>query len=1069
MDTLTLNESSLAGTFTTVSVAGEEAVNALFDFRVTFLMPLNDQALHGGTDAVERVLLGTRVTLSLGEPPVTILRTGIVSEARALGVIHTDDGPMASAFVRVVPTAWLLTQRRKSRIFQKMYPHEIVSRVLTEAGVRHRWALANKYPRRIYCTQYDETDWAFVTRLLAEEGVFFFFDHPDEFSPKATAAAGDASDDRATAAAALAGIGTVAKKFGDAAEIGYATAGGAGLQVLGDLVAAPEADEEDPASKEGGSGAAGPAGAGDVLVFIDHARHYDVAAREDDDRKQRLGIWLRREADLTPEDAYVATSFGPHGAVRPDAVENRDYDFRRPLMLLRAATAERGVKLEVDREGRALEMYEHHGEYETTDVTAENARNNLDQHRARATVFRAEGVCPRVMPGHIFELHNGTTDPAQEGRYVPVRVIHQAINPHAMGPGANSPMEGLVRGAALAIHEALRARDPIHGYDAWTETELRDLIRYTMGAFRPEQPVPYRCTFECVKESVPARPPRPAREPRNVTETATVVGPRGEDIYTDRYGRVKVQFHWDRGGKWDEQSSCWVRVAQTWAGAGYGFQFVPRVGMEVLVTFLRGDPDRPVITGTLYNGTHEPPEPLPVRKTRSAIRTQSSPEGGGFNELAFEDQAGLERVLLRSQKDLELIANDHHARTVRGGETVTVGKTQTVTVGDAQRTGVQENQSSLVGGNQSASVRGSRTAYVAHNESAYVDGGRVEHVRGSAASSVDGDVAEGVNGSRVTVVRGDERVLVGVDEKRPRIHHTRVVGTILDAAHRVQLHAEASETDPQRFVYITCGDSEVYVTKDMISLRGKSVHIRGTDEVHIQGKDARISLDADGLKATADPIHLNTEHGASLVLEKSRASLFGTRIRMEPESAPGAAGAESVGDAAPNVTLRFTHGFPPGKVKKFTPGAKPNEGKTEDRDRKPTPIANARVRTAGAHFAGKTTDPDGVIAVYVKDKVDSFTVQLFAHEAYPELYSAEDEPLTFLVKLEKEVPDPKTPAGARFRLRNLGYEPGPDLPAVRVDPSTEVALVEYQFDRDLARSGRLDPATSGDFINTWGD
>ncbi len=562
MDTLTVTDTPLAGTFTTVTVVGEESLSALFDFRVTFLMPPVDQAAPGGSDAVERVLLGARVTIALGEEPIRVVRSGIVCESRSLGLTTTDAGPMVSVIVRVVPTAWLLTQRKKSRIFQKMYPHEIVSRVLTEAGVRHRWALHNKYPRRIYCTQYDETDWAFVTRLLAEEGVIFFFEHPGKFNPSTTATASDDDGGRALAAAILGGVGTVAKGFGDAAEIGYATVGGAGLQVLGDLVAAPEADEEDPMTKEVGVGEAGPASTGsvDVLVFIDQAKHYALGAH-DDQSDRLLDVTLRREADMTPEDHYVITAFGPHGAVRPDAVENRDYDFRRPLMLLRAATTERGVKLQVDKEGRALEMYEHHGEYETTEVTAENARNNLDQHRARATVFRAEGVCPRVMPGHVFEVHNATADAVQEGRFVPVRVVHQAINARALGPSANSPVEGLVRGAALAIHEAIRTRDAIHGYDAWTETELRELITYTMGAFRAEQPVPYRCVFECVKDDVPARPPRPAREPRNVTETATVVGPRGEEIYTDRYGRVKIQFHWDRGGKWDEHSSCWVRVA----------------------------------------------------------------------------------------------------------------------------------------------------------------------------------------------------------------------------------------------------------------------------------------------------------------------------------------------------------------------------------------------------------------------------------------------------------------------------------------------------------------------------
>ncbi len=510
-----------------------------------------------------------------------------------------------------------------------------------------------------------------------------------------------------------------------------------------------------------------------------------------------------------------------------------------------------------------------------------------------------------------------------------------------------------------------------------------------------------------------------------------------------------------------------MRVAQTWAGAGFGFQFIPRVGMEVLVTFVRGDPDRPVIVGTLYNGIHETPEPLPVRKTRSAIRTQSSPEGGGFNELAFEDQAGLERVLLRSQKDLELVANDHHARTVRGGETVTVGGTQSVTVGNDQRTGVLAHQSNLVGGNQSASVRGDRTAYVARNEAHYVDGGRVEHVRGSTSRSIDGDATEGVNGSRMARVIGDDRTLVGADEAAPRVHHTRVIGSAVVAAHKVELHAEASDSEHNRFVYLTCGDSDVIVAKDEIQLSSKRVVIRGTDSVLVQGKDAILSLDETGAKITADPIHLTTTRGASLVLDKVRAKLHGSPVHIEPEPAEGVDDPIDRQRPSPNVKLRFTHGFLPGEAPTFKPGAKPGKGTSSKRTRQPTALANVRVKMSSARCDATETDGDGNVECYVQAHVKTFTVSLFAHEKFPDLYAAADGPLTYLVKLEDELPAPTTPAGARFRLRNMGYEPGPELGAKRVDPSTEAALMEFQFDRAKPRTGSLDDALANDLDDVW--
>ena len=122
------------------------------------------------------------------------------------------------------------------------------------------------------------------------------------------------------------------------------------------------------------------------------------------------------------------------------------------------------------------------------------------------------------------------------------------------------------------------------------------------------------------------------------TQTAVIVGPAGEEIYTDKYGRVKVQFHWDREGKYDEKSSCWVRVSQNWAGKRWGAMFVPRIGQEVIVDFLEGDPDRPIITGRVYNGAAMPPHALPDAKMKSTIKTYSTKGGGGFNELSFDDK-----------------------------------------------------------------------------------------------------------------------------------------------------------------------------------------------------------------------------------------------------------------------------------------------------------------------------------------------------------------------------------------------------------------------------------------------
>lgn len=147
-------------------------------------------------------------------------------------------------------------------------------------------------------------------------------------------------------------------------------------------------------------------------------------------------------------------------------------------------------------------------------------------------------------------------------------------------------------------------------------------------------------------------------------QTATVVGPPGEDIHTDEHGRIKVQFHWDRLGQRQEQRACFVRVVQPWAGQGWGAVVLPRVGMEVAVTFLDGDPDRPIVTGALYNGTHHPPYPLPDERTKSALRSQSTP-GGGYNEVRFQDASGAEEIFVRARGDFTLDVRRRSPRSRR--------------------------------------------------------------------------------------------------------------------------------------------------------------------------------------------------------------------------------------------------------------------------------------------------------------------------------------------------------------------------------------------------------------------
>ena len=188
----------------------------------------------------------------------------------------------------------------------------------------------------------------------------------------------------------------------------------------------------------------------------------------------------------------------------------------------------------------------------------------------------------------------------------------------------------------------------------------------------------YRVLMHAVQSDVNYRMPRKTPRPMiRGPQTAKVVGPSGEEIYTDKYGRIKVKFHWDRADSSDEERTCWIRVTQAWAGAGWGGITIPRVGMEVVVEFLEGNPDRPLVTGLVYNATQTVPYSLPGDKTRTSFKTSSSPGNSGFNELRFEDKAGEEEVFFQVQKD--------YNKKVLNNETVSVKKDTTTTVQEGNR------------------------------------------------------------------------------------------------------------------------------------------------------------------------------------------------------------------------------------------------------------------------------------------------------------------------------------------------------------------------------------------------
>lgn len=342
-------------------------------------------------------------------------------------------------------------------------------------------------------------------------------------------------------------------------------------------------------------------------------------------------------------------------------------------------------------------IYEHPGGYSTKSRGDALGKLRVDALRSEETRFIGESDCRWLVPGHSFTL-SGHDDDAANIEWVVTRVSHEVS--HA----------------------------------------------------------DYRNRFEAIPKSTTYRPPRITPKPRMHTQTAIVVGKAGEEIWTDQYGRVKLQFPWDRDGKNDEASSCWVRVVLPWSGKGFGMQFIPRIGQEVIVTFVDGDPDRPLVTGCVYNGDNSLPYELPANQTQSGIKTNSSKGGGGFNELRFEDKKDSEEVFLQAQKDMTVNVLNDVTSTIGHDETLTVqnARTRTVKEGDETITLEKGKRSvTIQTGSDTLDVKDTRTLKVGGDQT-HSTGGNFSHkVTGNYELTVYGNLTIKVSGTLTLQSTGD--------------------------------------------------------------------------------------------------------------------------------------------------------------------------------------------------------------------------------------------------------------------------------------------------------------------------
>jgi type VI secretion system secreted protein VgrG len=526
--------------------SANEGLSELFSYDIELLHEENEPG-HIPTEVNQTQILGKAVTITIAQREDGVKRefTGIVSRF-SQGV---RDARFSFYYIKVVPHIWLLTQVYQSRIFQQKSVPDILKEVFQ--GFEVFWELQGFFAPRVYCVQYRESDFDFASRLMEEEGIYYYFEHSN----------------------------------------------GKHRMIVANT---PQSHRDCPAKSS-------------IPYFID-------VSRNQEDFIASIHSW---QSDYRLQTKKVTLW---------------DYNFQLPLRKLRA---EKPSVFNVG-DNQNLELYDYPGGYarkfdgidrtgaeQTSELqkifednvkTAEIRMQELD---SRHKVISGASDCSTMTSGYRFELTRHPNNKVN-GKYVITSISHDA------------------------------EQNPTYVSDEYIEQ-------------------PYRNSFTCIAHGLGTPPFRPLRKtPKPIiqgSQTATVVGPAGEEIFTDKYGRVKVQFHWDRENQADATSSCWIRVAQSWASKKWGMMFVPRIGMEVIVHFLEGDPDQPIITGCVYNPETMPPYTLPDEKTKSTIKSNSSKGGSGFNEFRFEDKKDAEQIFIHAQKNqdvrvrndcMETIMHDRH-------------------------------------------------------------------------------------------------------------------------------------------------------------------------------------------------------------------------------------------------------------------------------------------------------------------------------------------------------------------------------------------------------------------------
>jgi len=467
----------------------------------------------------------------------------------------------------------------------------------------------------------------------------------------------------------------------------------------------------------------------------------------------------------SPATAGVITSWRHEYAYRPGKFVQTDYSFEEPTTSLLATGNGKSAYSGASK----AELFDYPGLYEKKPDGDTSAKVRIEAEEATASIASGTSTCRSFSPGYTFKIKSHPNSAERGKKYLLTKVIHRAS----------------IRGAYEASAEAGS------GFE-------------------------YENSFESVPSETVWRPVRNTAWPAGTVQTALVVGPSGEEIYTDQYGRIKVQFHWDRYGKKNEQSSCWIRVSQSLAGPQFGMQFIPRVGMEVVVSHLDDDPNRPLVTGVVYNGTNKPPFELPSKAAQSGLQTRSTKEGSTStaNQLIFDDTKEAELVTLHAERNF--------TRTVENDDTLEIGFV-TKDKGD-RSVKVYNNLTEEIG---VGSENGNRSLTVYKDNSTTVSTGDEKYTvsKGNATFDV-------TQGNHTVTVGGKQSSTVGKGHSL----------TVSSGSHSVQVNSGSGTMkamswtiEGQTGITLKVGSNSIEIGPAGVTINGLTVSVKGTTSTTVEG------------------------------------------------------------------------------------------------------------------------------------------------------------------------------------------------------------------------------------------